>query len=66
MSTEKKMTFEEAMRRLEGVVAALESDNLEMDKAFELYEQGIKLTKFCEAYLDQKQKLLKAEDNDDI
>ena len=66
MGTEKKMTFEEAMRQLECVVAELESENLEMDKAFALYEKGIKLARFCEEYLDKKQKLLNAEDNDDV
>lgn len=61
---EKKMTYEQAMKELEATVAQLESGNVEMDKAFELYEKGLKLTKFCEAYLNEKEKLFQAEDKE--
>lgn len=60
---EKKMSFEQAMEELEKTVAELESGNVDMDKAFKLYEKGIKLTKFCEDYLDSKQKLISKEEN---
>ena len=56
---EKKMTYEKAMRELEQTVAQLESDTTDMDKAFELYEKGVKLAKFCENYLTEKEKGLK-------
>ena len=56
---EKKMTYEKAMRELEQTVAQLESDTTDMDKAFELYEKGVKLAKFCEDYLTEKEKGLK-------
>lgn len=59
---EKKMSFELAMEELEKTVAELESGNVDMDKAFELYEKGIKLTKFCEDYLESKQKLISKEE----
>ena len=56
---EKKMTYEKAMCELEQTVAQLESDTTDMDKAFELYEKGVKLAKFCENYLTEKEKGLK-------
>ena len=56
---EKKMTYEKAMRELQQTVAQLESDTTDMDKAFELYEKGVKLAKFCENYLTEKEKGLK-------
>ena len=59
---EKKMTYEQAMKELEATVAQLESGKADMDTAFELYEKGLKLTKFCEEYLDEKEKLFKAEE----
>ena len=62
MKEEKKFSFEQAMEELEQIVAQLESGATDMDKSFALYERGVKLTKFCESYLDEKQKLLSPEE----
>ncbi len=56
-----KMTYEQAMKELEQTVKMLENPETDIDKAFELYEKGIKLSKFCEDYLDKKEKKLKNE-----
>lgn len=56
---EDKMTYEEAMKKLESVTDKLESGNTSMDEAFSLYEEGLKLTKFCEDYLSEKEKIVK-------
>ena len=55
---EEKMTYEQAMKALEETVAQLENSNTDMDKAFELYEKGVALAKFCEDYLSEKEKSL--------
>ena len=58
----KDLTYEQAMQELEKTVSLLESGNTDMDKAFELYEKGVKLAKFCEDYLSEKEKSLKGEE----
>ncbi len=45
------MSFEEAMKALEGVVRDLESGNVELEKSIALYERGAALKAHCEARL---------------
>ena len=45
---EKELTFESAMKRLEEIVNALESGQVSLDDSLKLFEEGIKLTKYCE------------------
>lgn len=40
-------TFEASVRRLEEVVEALESGDIDLDKALALYEEGLLLSKEC-------------------
>lgn len=40
-------TFETAMARLEDIVAVLESGNATLDESLKLFEEGTKLTAFC-------------------
>lgn len=47
MAEKKKMSLEEAMTRLEEVVAQLENDKLPLDKSLKLYEEGVKLASQC-------------------
>jgi exodeoxyribonuclease VII small subunit len=49
---DKNMKFEEAINRLEAVVRALEDGNTPLDRALELYEEGIALVRFCNETLD--------------
>lgn len=39
------MKFEEMMNRLNEIVDALESEELNLDKSIKLYEEGLKLSK---------------------
>ena len=48
---EKESTFELAMKRLEEIVNALESGQVSLDDSLKLFEEGIKLTKYCESEL---------------
>ncbi|MRX50952.1 exodeoxyribonuclease VII small subunit [Paracoccus sp. S-4012] len=45
------MSFEEAMRELEGVVAKLEHGEATLEESIALYERGAKLREHCEARL---------------
>ena len=49
---DKNMKFEEAINRLEAVVRALEDGNTPLDRALELYEEGISLVRLCNEKLD--------------
>ncbi|QKG71480.1 exodeoxyribonuclease VII small subunit [Erythrobacter mangrovi] len=50
-----EMTFEEALRALEGVVRRLESGEVPLDESIDLYERGEALRKACQARLDTAQ-----------
>ena len=48
MTTKKgSKTFEAALKRLEEIVDALEEGKTPLDKAMELYEEGLELSRFC-------------------
>ena len=49
------MSFEEALRALEGVVRSLESGDVPLDDSISLYERGEELRKACQARLDAAQ-----------
>ncbi|RVV97374.1 exodeoxyribonuclease VII small subunit [Mesobaculum littorinae] len=48
-----EMSFEEAMRELEGVVARLESGDVPLEDSIKLYERGAELKARCEAKLKE-------------
>ena len=50
---EKKMTFEQAMARLEEIVKLLEQGEAPLEDALFLFEEGTKLMKKCSAQLDR-------------
>ena len=61
-----EMKFEEALKKLEKIVADLENGDLPLDEALGRYEEGIRLSKACAKKLETARKkvevLLKAED----
>ncbi len=68
MAGKKKMSFEEALARLDEIVRAMEAGGAMLDESLALFEEGVKLVKFCQSALDgaeQKVKLLqKSEETD--
>lgn len=50
---EKKITFEQAIGRLEEIVRALEKGDGTLDEAMKLFEEGSKLAERCSAMLDK-------------
>lgn len=55
-----EMTFESAMVRLEEIVAALEGGKCTLDESLKLFEEGTKLTAFCnESLKNAEQKIMK-------
>jgi exodeoxyribonuclease VII small subunit len=51
-----KKTFEKAMMALEQIVKELETGELPLEKAFEKFEEGVKLSKFCSEKLNETEK----------
>ena len=47
-----EMTFEQAVQRLEEIADILSGNNVELDKAMELYKEGVKLADMCNKKLD--------------
>ena len=41
------ITFEQAMSRLEEIIAALENNQISLEKSVYLFQEGIKLSKIC-------------------
>ncbi len=48
--------FENALKRLEKIVAELEKGEVALEKAIQLFEEGVKLSQFCSARLDEAER----------
>ena len=47
MGKTKNRTFEESLKRLQEISELLEKENTSLDDSIKLYEEGVKLSKFC-------------------
>jgi exodeoxyribonuclease VII small subunit len=45
-------TFEVSLRRLEEIVGQLEGNQLDLEQSLEIFEEGVKLVRFCAGRLD--------------
>jgi len=52
----KKMTFEQAMDKLEQIVAGIEGGEISLEESIEKYAEGTGLIKQCRAILDAAEK----------
>jgi exodeoxyribonuclease VII small subunit len=48
--------FESALDRLEHIVKTLEEGSLALDNSLELFEEGIRLSRFCHGKLEQAER----------
>lgn len=55
-SSKDKMSFEKALKQLEEIVNKLESGDLGLEDSLELFEEGIKLSRFCSKKLELAEK----------
>lgn len=66
---EKKMKFQDAMNRLDEIVALLNNSSLELEEAMKYFEEGLVLSKQCEKQLkefeNKMDQLMVAKENDD-
>ncbi len=51
----KKLSFEDALEQLEGIVSELETGQGKLDEAIKAYERGALLKRHCEAKLREAQ-----------
>jgi exodeoxyribonuclease VII small subunit len=52
----KEIRFEEALTGLEKIVAQLEGGDLPLDDALKLFEEGVRLSRFCSVKLDEAER----------
>ena len=50
---EEKLTFEKAIKKLEKIVEELEKGDIPLEKSIKLFEEGMKLSKFCSEKLNE-------------
>lgn len=53
LESEKALTFEQALEKLQQILRILESGEIELEKAIELYEEGYKLQTYCHNILSE-------------
>lgn len=67
MSDEKTyeaLSFEEALKGLSALVEKLESGDMPLEESVAAFEQGVKLSRRCEALLEQAEQRLQILDDD--
>jgi exodeoxyribonuclease VII small subunit len=52
----KQKKFEVSLERLEQIVSELESDDIELDTALKLYEEGISLSRYCNEKINEAER----------
>jgi exodeoxyribonuclease VII small subunit len=55
----KNTSFEDALGRLEKIVAQMESGDLKLEDSMKLFEEGLGLTRVCHQRLDEVEKKVK-------
>lgn len=48
--------FESALKSLEDIVVQLEGGDLTLDRALDLFEEGVKISRFCSLKLDEAER----------
>ena len=56
MEENKEINFEETMKKIEEIATELEKGDLDLDTSVSKFEEGMKLSKKCNDFLDQAEK----------
>ena len=54
-----ELSFEEAIKRLEKIASELEGDKLSLEDSLKLYEEGIRLIRYCNTMLEGAERKIK-------
>ena len=57
--SKKDMTFEEAIRALESIATSLENEKIDLDESLKLYEEGVKLVRYCNKLIESAERKIK-------
>lgn len=55
-----KLSFQQAMNRLDAIVDQLNNPNLELEQAMDLFREGLALSRQCQGQLDHFEKEMNA------
>lgn len=53
MADQERLSFEEALNKLESIVEQLEDEEITLEDSVKLYEEGVRMSKFCTEILEQ-------------
>lgn len=53
MADQERPSFEEALKKLESIVEELENEETTLEDSVKLYEEGVKMSRFCTEILEQ-------------
>ena len=48
-----ELKFEEALKKLESIVQQLENEELELENSLQIYEEGVRLSRWCNRKLEE-------------
>jgi len=51
-----KQRFEESLKKLEKIVSRLEKGDIPLDESLKLFEEGVRLSRFCNEKLDEAER----------
>ncbi len=54
--TAAKMTIEDALKRLETIIAELGKEDISLDESLKLYKEGVKISEICKKNLEDVEK----------
>ena len=56
---EEKMSYEQALARLEQIIRAMENDKISLEDSLKLYEEGVRIVRRLSAELDDAERKIK-------
>ncbi len=59
MDEKERISFEDALKKLEEIVSQLEDKSITLEKSVELYEEGLTLSKYCNEALEEAELKIK-------
>jgi len=65
MPESERLSFEEALKKLQNIVSKLEDESISLEDSVDLYEEGIKLSKYCTEALEKAELKIKKVTPDD-
>lgn len=65
MENVENLNFEETIKKLETIVNELEKGNLSLDESVKKFEEGVKLSKLCNEFLNSAEKKINILINND-